>query len=126
VFGHADFFKNNLWFSKTNRRMIDIMANHATRVRQLIDRHGVEAVEDFIDACLSLENLIDYHAHFIERQDKKERPVAGTGAEEETTEVPRLKSKRYMETYINPPAFIEEQKAKIAAKRKKKRLLHEE
>ena len=33
VFGHADFFKNNLWFSKTNRRMIDAMANHATRVR---------------------------------------------------------------------------------------------
>jgi stage V sporulation protein R len=29
VFGHADFFKNNLWFSKTNRRMIDAMANHA-------------------------------------------------------------------------------------------------
>src|ERR1700750_1981870 len=25
VFGHADFFKNNLWFSKTNRRMIDAM-----------------------------------------------------------------------------------------------------
>jgi stage V sporulation protein R len=126
VFGHADFFKNNLWFSKTNRRMIDIMANHATRVRQHIDRHGVEAVEDFIDACLSLENLIDYHSHFIERQDKKERPLAGAEDEEETTEVPRLKSKRYMETYINPPAFIEEQKAKIAEKRKKKRMLPEE
>ena len=53
VFGHADFFKNNLWFGKTNRRMIDAMANHATRVRQHVDRHGVEAVEDFIDACLS-------------------------------------------------------------------------
>ena len=53
VFGHADFFKNNLWFSKTNRRMIDAMANHATRVRGHMDRHGVERVEDFIDACLS-------------------------------------------------------------------------
>ena len=62
VYGHADFFKNNLWFSKTNRRMIDEMANHATRVRSYIDRHGVETVEDFIDACLSLENLIDPHA----------------------------------------------------------------
>src|SRR3982750_959063 len=36
VFGHADFFKNNLWFSKTNRRMIDAMANHATRGRSYI------------------------------------------------------------------------------------------
>jgi len=46
VFGHADFFKNSLWFSETNRRMIDAMANHATRVRHQIDRHGLEAVED--------------------------------------------------------------------------------
>jgi stage V sporulation protein R len=102
------------------------MANHAARVRQHIDRYGVEAVEDFIDACLSLENLIDYHSHFIERQDKKERTVAGAEDEEETVEVPRLKSKRYMETYINPPAFMEEQKAKIAEKRKRKRMLPEE
>jgi len=31
VYGHGDFFKNNVWFSKTNRRMMDDMANHATR-----------------------------------------------------------------------------------------------
>src|SRR5215831_1963200 len=75
VFGHADFFKNNLWFSKTNRRMIDEMANHATRVRSYIDRYGVETVEDFIDACLSLENLIDPHAEFIERRERRDRSV---------------------------------------------------
>ena len=27
VYGHSDFFKNNLWFSHTNRKMIDQMAN---------------------------------------------------------------------------------------------------
>src|SRR5215470_5245469 len=37
VLGHVDFFKNNYFFSKTNRRMIDGMANHATRVRRHID-----------------------------------------------------------------------------------------
>ena len=31
VYGHADFFKNNFWFAKTNRKMMDEMANHATR-----------------------------------------------------------------------------------------------
>ena len=36
--GHVDFFKNNYFFSKTNRRMIDGMANHATRVRRHIER----------------------------------------------------------------------------------------
>src|ERR671938_1480901 len=33
VFGHVDFFKNNFSFRHTNRKMMDEMANHATRVR---------------------------------------------------------------------------------------------
>ena len=45
VLGHVDFFKNNYFFSKTNRRMIDGMANHATRVRRHIERLGIEKVE---------------------------------------------------------------------------------
>src|SRR5690606_23454026 len=28
VYGHCDFFKNNMWFAKTPRKMMDIMANH--------------------------------------------------------------------------------------------------
>jgi stage V sporulation protein R len=125
VFGHADFFKNNLWFSKTNRRMIDVMANHATRVRTHIDRHGLENVENFVDACLSLENLIDYHGQFIERQEKKAR-VSATKDDDDATPVPRLKSKRYMDPYINPPAYLEEQRAQIRERRKKKRMVPEE
>jgi stage V sporulation protein R len=120
VFGHADFFKNNLWFSKTNRRMIDAMANHAMRVRGHMDRHGVERVEDFIDACLSLENLIDYHSHFIERQDRRPR-VPLSYEEEDAPTVARLPSKRYMESYINPPQFMEEQKARLADRARRKR-----
>jgi stage V sporulation protein R len=45
VFGHVDFFKNNHWFRHTNRKMLDEMANHATRVREIMDRHGQSEVE---------------------------------------------------------------------------------
>src|SRR4026209_2599334 len=31
VLGHVDFFKNNFYFSKTNRRMVDEAALHARR-----------------------------------------------------------------------------------------------
>ncbi len=124
VFGHADFFKNNLWFSETNRRMIDEMANHATRVRQYIDRHGVEVVEDFIDACLSLENLIDYHGDFIERREKWSQPVAPE--DEHPPPVPRLPSKGYMDRYINPPSFLREQKARQVEKAQKKKHVPDE
>ncbi|MDH3283737.1 MAG: SpoVR family protein, partial [Acidobacteriota bacterium] len=34
VYGHADFFRNNVYFSHTNRKMVDQMANHSTRVRR--------------------------------------------------------------------------------------------
>src|SRR5678809_1034405 len=68
VAGHVDFFKNNYYFSKTNRKMIDGMANHATRVRKHIERLGLEKVETFIDSCLCLENLIDPMSPFIVRR----------------------------------------------------------
>ena len=41
VYGHCDFFKNNYWFSHTNRKMIDEMANHGNRIRDYMDRFGV-------------------------------------------------------------------------------------
>jgi len=73
VYGHCDFFKNNVWFSKTNRKMLDEMANHGVRIRKYMERYGLEKVESFIDACLSIENLIDYHAPFIQRTEQLSR-----------------------------------------------------
>src|SRR6187200_1793713 len=64
VYGHCDFFKNNHWFSLTNRKMMDETANHGARIRQLMERHGETEVEDFIDICLSIEDLIDPHLPF--------------------------------------------------------------
>ena len=73
VYGHCDFFKNNLYFAHTNRKMVDETANHAVRIQRYVDRYGTEAVEAFIDCCLSLENLIDVHGPFIRRRED-ERP----------------------------------------------------
>ena len=73
VYGHNDFFKNNIWFSRTNRKMMDETANHGNRIRSYMERYGEEAVENFIDSCLSLENLIDIHSPFIKRRDDHDR-----------------------------------------------------
>jgi len=59
VYGHADFFKNNYWFKNTNKKMMDVMANHATKIRRYMDKYGVDKVESFIDTVLSLDNLLD-------------------------------------------------------------------
>lgn len=108
VFGHCDFFKNNFWFAHTNRRMLDEMANHATRVRRHVDRFGMDIVEDFIDASLSLDNLIDIHAAGIRR-----RPEIEVNENGHNKAVHKIPAKDYMDSYINPPEFIARQQQRI-------------
>jgi stage V sporulation protein R len=124
VYAHCDFFKNNLWFSRTNRKMMDEMANHGTRVRAYMERHGEEEVEGFLDACLSLEDLIDPHAAFIRR--RREKPDPALEEEREEVGVRRLRSKAYMDGYINPAQFLEEQKQRLAAEQEKEQRFPED
>lgn len=58
VYGHSDFFKNNYWFSNTNRDMLNQMKVHAKKIDDYIEKYGQDTVETFIDKALSLENLI--------------------------------------------------------------------
>ena len=161
VYGHCDFFKNNLYFAHTNQKMVDETANHAVRVQRYVDRYGTEALEAFIDCCLSLENLIDPHFPFIRRRDEEgaqiDLHVAGSpdsglhdecgscsgdcdhrgscecqGKEEGATDLfgdeddervapRRLRSKFYMDAYINPPEFINARAKEMKAKRLEKK-----
>jgi stage V sporulation protein R len=125
VYGHNDFFKNNICFSLTNRKMMDEMANHGNRIRSHMERQGEEAVEDFVDSCLSLENLIDIHSPFIKRRDDRSRYDFEPDATDEL-EVKRFQSKEYMSGYINPPAFLKEQAKKIEAEKQKARQFPEQ
>ena len=109
VYAHCDFFKNNTWFSKTNRKMMDQMANHATRVWRHVEREGYENVERFIDVCLSLEDLIDPYAPHMQRQAKRAKPTnvkADHLRQQAEDSVVRFKAKGYMERYINPPETL--------------------
>ena len=104
VYGHCDFFKNNLWFSHTNRKMLDEMANHAARIRKHIAKQGYEKVEAFLDACLSLDNLIDINAAGISRHAQPRELDDSEAANH------RLPAKNYMDPFINPPEYLMEQK----------------
>src|SRR5215475_1904086 len=121
VYGHCDFFKNNFYFSRTNRRMIDGMANHAMRIRRHIERQGIDKVEAFIDVCLSLDNLIDPHSVYVERRSRPRDEKEKQEAENETREVPRLRAKGYMDKFINPPDFMEKQKQRMEKDREKEK-----
>jgi stage V sporulation protein R len=114
VYGHCDFFKNNAYFAHTNRRMIDEMANHGNRIRDYMDRFGVEEVEDFIDCCLSIEDLIDIHSTAIRRreEEKKYHFQPATGDEEEQpVAATRFAAKSYMDQFVNPPQALKDELA---------------
>ncbi len=127
VYGHCDFFKNNSWFSKTNRKMMDEMANHGMRIRRYMEKYGETEVDSFIDACLSLENLIDPHSQFIVRRNQRPQYDSAENEKEKQEEtVKRLKSKDYMDSFVNPKEFIEAQKERLEEKRKKRKKFPED
>ncbi len=113
VYGHCDFFKNNAWFAHTNRKMLDEMANHAARVNRYIDRHGFDVVEEFIDACLSIEDLIDPYRPHIKRDEPRASPAAEklAAARDKKQEdlATRFPSKDYMDSFINPPELLKQE-----------------
>lgn len=124
VFGHSDFFKHNFWFSRTNRRMLDTMANHATRVRRYHDLYGTTVVEQFIDTCLSIENLIDLHRPYRPKKKKEKARPKGDLPDEligDGDMLPRLKAKEYMEDYVNPEEFIESQRRRAQDEQEKRK-----
>jgi stage V sporulation protein R len=63
VIGHSDFFKHNAYFGHTNRKILDTVSVHADRIRRYEFVHGLQAVEDFLDAVLSIQEHIDPLAH---------------------------------------------------------------
>ena len=102
VYAHCDFFKNNVYFAHTNRKMMDETANHATRIKKYIDRYGIDTVEQFIDVCLSLDNLIDIHSPYIKR------PHYSSKVEETTPKQKKFPVKKeYMSHFINPDTYEE-------------------
>jgi stage V sporulation protein R len=109
VFAHCDFFKNNAFFRSTNRHMMDELANHGARIQDYMAQYGQNDVEDFIDTCSSIENLIDPRLLF-ETRSKAPRAPDDEGRREE---VPLLRSKSYMESFINPPEYLERRRREI-------------
>ncbi len=115
VFAHCDFFKHNAWFSHTDRKMLDTMANHAAKISRLSERFGHERVEQFVDTCLSIDNLIDPHLPYS--QSRK----TDLAEEEEAIDVHRIPARPYMDRYINPEEEMERRKDALRQQREEQK-----
>lgn len=83
VFAHCDFFKNNATFSKTSRTMLESMSIAAQRIREMEFEHGRAAVENIIDAAISIQEHVDPRGNIAKAppEDKNNR-VNKTGKPE--------------------------------------------
>jgi len=110
VCGHCDFFKNNAWFAHTNRNMLDETGNHAAKVEAIREIEGREEVDRFIDWGLSIDNLIDIYAPFINRSQKARQADKKKGTKTPGRLEPQEDLAAYMEEFINPLEYLDRQR----------------
>jgi stage V sporulation protein R len=84
-----------------------------------MDWYGVNQVETFIDNVLSLENLIDVMSPYIVRnkRNRDDRELR-KDLDQNIARIPS--DHEYMEDYLNPDSFIEQQRARLKKEQEKK------
>lgn len=108
---HSDFFKNNIYFKNTNRNMMNVMANHGQKIRQYMEIYGKNKVSEFLDSCLAIDNLIDTGCIWDEKKYNTPKKVEFDLPIEQF--IPkRIAGKSYMDKFLNPDEYIEQQHTK--------------
>jgi stage V sporulation protein R len=109
---HSDFFRNNIFFSKTNRNMLNEMASHGSRIRKYCRKFGRETVTDFLDNVLSIQNLID-PAKLWSSKKYREPAIHDKIEHHEPIRINVDDDSHYMDKFINPEEFLENQRKKL-------------
>jgi stage V sporulation protein R len=111
--GHADFFKNNIYFTPTDGNMMNKLANHGARIRKYASRWGSEVVTRFIDDILRVQTLINPTNAW------KHKKIKNTHLRDRRKyHFPkRLKTAHnYMDEWVNTKEFMAKQQEKIKDK----------
>lgn len=108
--GHADFFKNNIFFEQTDENMMNKLANHGTRVRKYMARWGYEVVTEFIDHVLRIDTLIDPQKAWHKKTIKN----AVVKDERKYRFPERLRTEHnYMESWVNSKQYMDKEHQRI-------------
>ncbi len=81
VLAHSDFFKNNAYFRKTSRGMVESMAGAANRFREYEFKYDKQKVEAFLDSVISIQEHVNPYRYIKEAgaslNDTDKGPCAG-------------------------------------------------
>jgi len=108
---HSDFFKNNIYFGNTNRNMMNVMANHGQKIRQYMEAYGHSRVSKFLDACLSIDDLVDPNVVWDDSKYNKPKKMEFDKPVEQFSPK-RIESKSYMDHFVNTQKFLDRQRSK--------------
>ncbi len=125
VYGHADFFVNNVYFAGTNRNAANAFPDHGIRIEEMMAQHGEDVVEEWIDRALMLENLIDRHSYAIKRHRDMSFDSQLVATEEEKEPLGRFAAKDYMDRFINPDDVIKKAREEEKERRQKEKDTYE-
>ncbi|MEK7151529.1 MAG: SpoVR family protein [Patescibacteria group bacterium] len=114
--GHNDFFRNNVWFRDIPKNLHHRFGDNAERIESLRLEIGTEKVNNFLEACMSLNNLFDLLGPVIVNKPKIDKPATEKRFPKRIQ--PRDELPYYMDPYINPPEFLEKERKKIEEEEK--------
>ena len=104
-------------FKHTNRNMMNVLANHGQKIRKYIDLYGYNVVMDFVDACLSVDDLIDPAIEWKNHHVNKPKKVSFDELPEEEV-LHTIDAPDYMQKYVNTDEYKQEQRDKIEQDKK--------
>lgn len=114
---HSDFFKNNIMFKHTNRNMMNVMANHGQKIRKYIDLYGKKQVLNFLDACLSIDDLIDPACQWKATEfDKPKKVQFDELPEVESLE--KINAPDYLDRFVNTEEYKQQQREQVEIEKK--------
>lgn len=115
---HGWYMSTNQWTRGIYSEFVDEFANHSARIAHYIQKHGLEKVEKFLDACLSAETLIDINKDFIRR--KPEKKGLWSEKEKALEEPGKIPVPSYLDSYVNPKEYLKAQEERIKKEQQEK------
>jgi len=117
---HSDFFKNNIYFKNTNKNMMNIMATHGQKIRRYSNTYGRKRVATFLDSCLAIDDLIDPTMLWDDGPGKPTSRIVMEG-EPHQYAPSKIKTKSYMDGYVNTKQYLKQQRSDHYRDKKKAR-----
>ncbi len=122
VVGHKDFFDNNFWFvNGVPDNLHRIFADNANKIDEFRAQVGRPAVDNFIERCLSLDNMIDILDASLRRLPFRD---GGNSHDGKLPKEPfRIKTRGdfapYLDKILNPPELLEKKQKVIDLEEKR-------